>query len=1307
MSETRVSEKYKKQYYRVRFKVELICKTDIHVGDGGKAVKIEAKRCKVSGSGRDIASKKNLEKYGTYQRCYTRPSGQLVLPGSTLRGFLRRGLDHNDTCRKELFGPEDIGSGEHQGGCLRVMDAHYDGCTPTPSVSYWCSDRKTGLRSGIRINPEKGIQDGKALFYYEVYPQGAEFTAELEMDWVDESEIDALVEALKRWNGDLTHGLGAKKTKSWGVLEVKRCHYQTISTDAVNNWFVDGNDERDIEALFGKHVDVSITPVKEQSLDVPLTLITRQPTLVHDPGQALEKRKNNGKIIKEDQDLPDLVCYRNANLEAALPPESLTGALRATATRIVATLINNQIADPDQAVKDAKKKFVDKIFGDTNQASRIQWKSPAYKGGDVHSQFFIAIDRFTGGVKEGALYCAHAIPPESRLEGGGLILHEKSKWEDWQRGLLYLALREIADGHFWAGWGKAKGYGLLKLVEKYEKGKKVDLATVISNGFGTEVTNSSSEWVKALKKIIVEDYKNSEQEPTKKAAVGDCDGDPEHKDTSVVKSKTPTINRINGEQLNPYAFVPVKALWNSTNRPAYDDIKEKGVRHDLYIPERHTGVITCTLKTVTDTLVGNKHKQPDEETETTVHAYRHAGRVAFSANSLRGMIGSVIETLSQSSLRVFENKYLSVRKLPGKNRPFREKKYSLLSAIGRLRKRGDDWYIEPLTLPHLRSDGVTVKISSEWRQVFFGIPFRECLPAYINRSQAGSYGPGNQDIYKVKTEFNNGITLEGRLSYAEPGLRKKERGHEKNRSYFVLGQRVAANTLEKHETGCADLKSGKIKGYIRELANNGHEFPSGRKHELFIPEPITRRTLIHIPPKIKDKFDRLCRQAISAKNRVGRLSEQGASKENETESLVMPTGYTSHQLQENMLMCFDIGSVGGQLEVSEISFSSIWREQFELETTCEAFTAIDEYLLPWGTLPSRSWLTPAEAMLGVVEEVPNVDSQRNLASRLRFTDGLFIGVNKPKQTDDEVILKILASPKPPSPNLYFHNAKINSKSKIFPNGRKIYLRHHSSQVNPESYRTKDVTENRKQKTICKPIKEGQKFAFDIHYRNLDDDEMKLLLTAIEPGGGFLHKLGLGKPLGLGSVKVEVKCIKERNIKECFTQENDVATKDEPIGNFITDTNDLGTLVDPGTLRCLQETGKERNENELITYPLTRAQRYALYSNDPLIRAWSERELFAWHVFNNKLPNPEKLYSDGCAPSCFSFHRGKGGVNIGRLSFDSNRRKWMISGKEKTLIGRAKTFVQDRDTILNTEVLYIEVKKEVVLIQPISEINSPD
>ncbi|MGH6635893.1 MAG: hypothetical protein ACRED0_07070 [Gammaproteobacteria bacterium] len=84
------------------------------------------------------------------------------------------------------------------------------------------------------------------------------------------------------------------------------------------------------------------------------------------------------------------------------------------------------------------------------------------------------------------------------------------------------------------------------------------------------------------------------------------------------------------------------------------------------------------------------------------------------------MIGSLIETLSQSALRVLEDQRYSVRK----------RGEDAISAVGMLRKSGATFDILPLTLPIESGNSVFV-FDTKWVQVFEGVPLEECLPAYV------------------------------------------------------------------------------------------------------------------------------------------------------------------------------------------------------------------------------------------------------------------------------------------------------------------------------------------------------------------------------------------------------------------------------------------------------------------------------------------------------------------------------------------------------------------------------------------------
>jgi len=217
-----------------------------------------------------------------------------------------------------------------------------------------------------------------------------------------------------------------------------------------------------------------------------------------------------------------------------------------------------------------------------------------------------------------------------------------------------------------------------------------------------------------------------------------------------------------------------------------------------------------------------------------------------------------------------------------------------------------------------------------------------------------------------------------------------------------------------------------------------------------------------------------------------------------------------------------------QGEVVELSYSSIWRKAVDGDLF-EAFERVSgENSLPWHK--KRTALTPAEALFGVVEDKPDkAQGGRHLASRVRFTDALPL---KPVNLQPQVPLKILNSPKPPSPAMYFSGNGYVAKTDLDltyhnPNGRKCYLPHPQSlqpQPQPQAHWVTDKeNENTNMKVRVQPIPPQTTFQFEIQFENLSKEELGLLLKAIQPNSDtktFVHRLGMGKPLGLGHVSIE-------------------------------------------------------------------------------------------------------------------------------------------------------------------------------------------
>ena len=107
---------------------------------------------------------------------------------------------------------------------------------------------------------------------------------------------------------------------------------------------------------------------------------------------------------------------------------------------------------------------------------------------------------------------------------------------------------------------------------------------------------------------------------------------------------------------------------------------------------------------------------------------------------------------------------------------------------------------------------------------------------------------------------------------------------------------------------------------------------------------------------------------------------------------------------------------------------------------------------------------------------------------------------------DRITLAPLQSPKP-------HHAAFYLSAEGSIAGRKFY--HHRPQGPIVS-----IERSRYTRTV-QPLAPGATLDFRLHYHNLSDDDLRLLLFALvlEPGLG--HKLGMGKPIGMGSVTLAI------------------------------------------------------------------------------------------------------------------------------------------------------------------------------------------
>jgi CRISPR-associated protein (TIGR03986 family) len=145
-------------------------------------------------------------------------------------------------------------------------------------------------------------------------------------------------------------------------------------------------------------------------------------------------------------------------------------------------------------------------------------------------------------------------------------------------------------------------------------------------------------------------------------------------------------------------------------------------------------------------------------------------------------------------------------------------------------------------------------------------------------------------------------------------------------------------------------------------------------------------------------------------------------------------------------------------------------------------------------------------------------------------------------------LKILGQPKPSAWEFYLQQPQDENKPLVtygdLPNdaggelaGRKFYRHQTSVSLTPEDIKSDQATLAR---FICAP---QTRFKFAIRFMRLRDWELGALLAVLEPHllvpGSYAHKLGLGRPLGMGSVRITRKKIRLRLEKDVhFLDEKD-------------------------------------------------------------------------------------------------------------------------------------------------------------------------
>ena len=169
---------------------------------------------------------------------------------------------------------------------------------------------------------------------------------------------------------------------------------------------------------------------------------------------------------------------------------------------------------------------------------------------------------------------------------------------------------------------------------------------------------------------------------------------------------------------------------------------------------------------------------------------------------------------------------------------------------------------------------------------------------------------------------------------------------------------------------------------------------------------------------------------------------------------------------------------------------------------------------------SRKKLCPACALFGFVASGGGNEGSA-IGSRVRFSDAWPTGAVEPLKSR---LLPVLASPRSSSLEFYlrhparFYHADTKNAELA---GRKIYWHH--SEFDIEKL---NVTESPNMTCFMQPVDKGNEFSFNVYFDQITKRQLDQLFTALTLGENekdslHCHKVGHGKPVGFGSVKITV------------------------------------------------------------------------------------------------------------------------------------------------------------------------------------------
>lgn len=500
--------------------------------------------------------------------------------------------------------------------------------------------------------------------------------------------------------------------------------------------------------------------------------------------------------------------------------------------------------------------------------------------------------------------------------------------------------------------------------------------------------------------------------------------------------------------------------------------------HDRYMGL--SGAIRCELEVVTPLFVADSEQvqiKPyrDDEGALREHlSYRFFqvdGQDALPATSLRGAIRALFEAVTNSCFAVFD------------------------------RERQLDYRAEPKYGNTLKKNGgIVTKLAT---------PESDGELRLCHTGTVGFY-------YKPSDEKRNASGLDTRTWHSGDYIAARARQRD-NGSWQVLeiaNQISELGVCRRDEDG--KLRQQHVEGWLY-ITGKGED--TNKKNETFILDPDKHgdRGRIAFSHAIQAEYDRI--------------------RQTQFEQDELPAPLHSPKLGEGEFVWVDLAGEGKNRILNRFSRVQVPRVPHP--------SALGE-LLPAHLHPCQEYdaLCPACRVFGWVKDAHQAgarhwdrEAQTAYAGRVRFSHATLVDGKHAGCYAEELPLAILSSPKPTTSLFYLYKGDPNEAAFEVPEGdreiqykagyklrgRKFY-HHHGKLLNRQEFERagnadhKQDLQNRSVRGVRRP---GNGFAFTIQFENLAEVELGALLWTLKLGEneGCHLRLGYGKPLGFGSVKV--------------------------------------------------------------------------------------------------------------------------------------------------------------------------------------------